>query len=649
MGAPAQTDGSSFGAPSLAVGRIPAGSEVFDIRKDKRVRCRLMAYRLPRICRWRLRLMGRRFADLPIRTKILAGFGLVLLSLIILAFATFLIYRTDKEQSTRDVIRQMNEQTVLKLEDYWQDLNNITKLPLLKERSDESLMNEMEAYNKTRTASPLLGDLVDWYAYKAFSYRDSIQSVFMFNLHGDGHYRVTASSLTRNWNPSEEPWFAEAIRLHGKPVLLSTFVLHDVADVKGGNAKVFSMARALVSLTESKAVGVVLVNNSIEYLANLCRKMLIVPGQRILIIDAGGSTVYDTDEANITLPADRQITDLIGRRTSGNSYARINDVHSLYSFQTSVSTGWRLVNIIPVYELNKNINRMRNVTILMTLLLGVLSLVFVLIISGQIVTPIRKLALLMKQVEKGDFESRIHISGHDEIGELAQGFNNMTREIKILIQEVYSDKIKQKDLELQMLQYQINPHFLYNTLESIHMMAEINHDRETSQMAFALGKLLRYSISSKQEIVTLGEEMQHLELYILLQKNRFDELFRIETDIPPELSSVRVLKLILQPIVENAIYHGLKDRASGGVIRVGACVEEDRLVLRVSDNGKGMSPRQTERLNAYVNDMDDSFTSVGLRNIHKRIRLRYGEPYGLFIESEPEASTTVRVITPLKR
>jgi len=201
---------------------------------------------------------------------------------------------------------------------------------------------------------------------------------------------------------------------------------------------------------------------------------------------------------------------------------------------------------------------------------------------------------------------------------------------------------RQSKLELQMLQSQINPHFIYNTLESISMMATIHDDDTTSEMASNLGSILRYGINKTKEEVTVKEEIDNLEKYIYLQDIRFHSVYRIVIQVDPELYSVDIVKLILQPIVENAIYHGMKDIRSGGEILVrGYQTDKKTMIFEVEDNGSGMSAELTRDLNDYINDRNNLFHSIGLRNVNKRIKIKYGEEYGLTILSEANFTKVV--------
>jgi two-component system, sensor histidine kinase YesM len=180
------------------------------------------------------------------------------------------------------------------------------------------------------------------------------------------------------------------------------------------------------------------------------------------------------------------------------------------------------------------------------------------------------------------------------------------------------------------------------------MMAQINRDRETSNMAFVLGKIMRYSISRSKIKVKLSEEISHINDYVSLQRTRFKDIFRIEINIDKSLYDCIIIKMILQPAIENAIYHGLSDTPSNGFIKISGYRENEDIIFEVADNGKGILPYKVRKLNGYINDLNNSFTSVGLKNVNKRIKLYYGSKYGLNVYSEYGKGTTVKITVPFE-
>ena len=241
---------------------------------------------------------------------------------------------------------------------------------------------------------------------------------------------------------------------------------------------------------------------------------------------------------------------------------------------------------------------------------------------------------MMKMAEDGDFTNHVRLETRDEVGRLANSYNSLIDRINSLIKEVYLERINANELELQMLQSQINPHFLYNTLESISMMATINDDDITADMAASLGSILRYSISDLNLPVSLGDEVNHVKQYFSLQEYRFKNQYRLETDIEPSLLSLQTPKLMLQPIVENAIYHGMSTVRSGGLIRItGERKGRGVYEIRVTDNGAGIPAEKLESLNDYINEKNENFSSIGLRNVNRRIKLFCGENAGVTVSS----------------
>lgn len=603
------------------------------------------SFRIRYLLLWRK--LGKKYISITL--KLFLSFGFIFACMILLSYITFNYYRKDRESTTIAGLTQLNQQAVSKINEYYQNLNSLTKLPLFREQPNDAFFTEYAKFNQTGEKSILLKNYTDWISYKTNDSNLSTHSVIFFNLKGENLSYVNGGVLISNFNPVHEPWFKQAIDNLGKSVTIDTFNIPNTAFSYGKPSYVFSTARAIVNSMDYKVVGIMLVNNNISYLSSLCKKTVTMPKQRIIIIGTDDHIVYDMEESNITKTIDPSIKELINTRTNGTKYSKINGINYLLKYDTSTETGWKVINLIPVDELNKSIDKMRISTVIITTLLILLAFIIIMVISRQIVVPLKKLVVLMKLVEKGDFDVKIEFTNQDEIGQLAKTFNNMAKKINKLVNEVYVDTVKRKELELQMLQYQINPHFLYNTLESIQMMSIINDDNETAKMVYALSKILRYGISKKHEIVTVKEELSNLNDYIMLQKVRFEDIYQISVNVDDSLYELKMIKLILQPIVENAIYHGLQNRSSGGVINIVGYVKDSNIVFEISDNGIGMDANLTIRLNEYINDLNDSFHSIGLKNINKRIKLRYGESYGIYISSEYGNGSTVTVIFPIQK
>jgi len=227
----------------------------------------------------------------------------------------------------------------------------------------------------------------------------------------------------------------------------------------------------------------------------------------------------------------------------------------------------------------------------------------------------------------------------------------MLTKIDALIHDVYIADYRKKDAELTALQAQINPHFIYNTLESIRMTAKINHNEKVAGMVFVLGELLRYSINTKHRIVTVREELEHLQNYMKLQNYRFDDKFILNLDVDESFYDLRIVKLIFQPIVENCLYHALEFVQGKGVVTISCLETDDEISFYIEDKGKGMSEEELEALVLRMNDftvVEDESGSVGLRNVNERIKLFYGDKYGLNISSISGVGTKVTLVLPCR-
>jgi two-component system, sensor histidine kinase YesM len=316
-----------------------------------------------------------------------------------------------------------------------------------------------------------------------------------------------------------------------------------------------------------------------------------------------------------------------------------------------------LINVISLKGLYAEIANTR--TIILT---GIVTLVVILSLFtyGLISLLLKKMYQLrdsMKRVEKGDFVFETEINGNDEISELASHFKSLVRKINILIAEAVNKQAVTKEAELKALKTQIDSHFLYNTLENIKMMAEIEGKYDISDAVTSLGEMMRYNIKWKKDFVILEEELNHIKNYIDIMNLRLDGLLDLRIDIPKEMLEQEVLKMSLQPIIENAVKHGLKPAliSGKGLIEVKARFEDELTIIEIKDNGVGMSEEQCKMLNKKISseqenqtDSLNSSSGIGLKNVNERIVLYYGKQYGLQVSSVEGEFTIVTIKMPCK-
>jgi two-component system sensor histidine kinase YesM len=318
--------------------------------------------------------------------------------------------------------------------------------------------------------------------------------------------------------------------------------------------------------------------------------------------------------------------------------------------QLSEYTQWKTVGVFPLNEIMRQVSTIRYYSLIIAGVTVLVALVVSVFFTGGIARPVIELRSLMKEAEEGNLAVRFEGRQEDEIGHLGKSFNTMIEEIQKLIDMVYREQQSKREAELKSLQEQIKPHFLYNTLDTIQWMAQEHGAQDIVKVVGALTRLFRIGLSRGKEMIRLTDELEHVRSYLIIQKARYEDKFDFSLSAEDGVLCCMVLKLTLQPLVENAIYHGIKERRGHGTIRVEALRRDAMLLLRVSDDGVGMSPRKLEEVRALLtasHPHGEGLAGYGIHNVHERIQLSFGTRYGLSFESASDRGTTVEVLHPL--
>ncbi|MCR8643063.1 sensor histidine kinase [Paenibacillus sp. N1-5-1-14] len=311
------------------------------------------------------------------------------------------------------------------------------------------------------------------------------------------------------------------------------------------------------------------------------------------------------------------------------------------------STHWSIVNEMDYEVITQDISKVFWISIYISVAIVILFFIFSILFFRGILNPVNDLIRKMKDVERGNFDAKIDLKGDGEIRHLGHTFNKMTTEIKVLIAERDLKERQRSQAEIEALQSQINPHFIANTLNSIRLMAMIAKADNIRKMIEAFTKLLSNSFGKGGTLGSAQQEMESLNNYIYIMKVRYGEQFDVQYDIDDQIQSNLMLKMLLQPIVENAILHGVNQVEHKGIITVRGYIADNRLCFEVRDNGVGMTEEQLEQLLSRGNRMKYGFNSIGMRNVDQRIKLNYGQQYGLEVESVVDQYTHVRMILPI--
>jgi two-component system sensor histidine kinase YesM len=362
-----------------------------------------------------------------------------------------------------------------------------------------------------------------------------------------------------------------------------------------------------------------------------------------------------------TLQSLKESVDQMGDKTAHNSTATENEaVLENIRFATSVME--EVVQNYVLYEVNRTEGQyqlMREGYVrwqIFSILLIFSAVGFAVVaawgLSRSIYTPIKKLHDVTTTITKNDLQALMTSDNVDEITELGMSFNIMIGKIKELLDSKIKEQENLKKAELRALQAQINPHFLYNTLDTIIWMAESKKTDQVVKIVSALSNFFRISLSKGMDWITIGEEVERIRSYLTIQQMRYQDILDFKIEVDEDVSENTILKLILQPLVENALYHGIKNKRQGGTISVRARRKnQDEVLLEVEDNGIGFTPEKLAQLRAELEDDSGDIkleSGFGIGNVNKRIRLYYGKPYGLTVESEYTTGTCVTLVIPAK-
>jgi two-component system sensor histidine kinase YesM len=310
--------------------------------------------------------------------------------------------------------------------------------------------------------------------------------------------------------------------------------------------------------------------------------------------------------------------------------------------------GW-IVGVFPCATLLGEMVTVRNILLLMTITLGILAVFLSYVITNNITKPLYRLEMAMKKVQAGDFSIQVSESGNRDLLNLIRSYNVMSSEIQALMNRIVVQERETVKAELIALQSQVNPHFLYNTLDTIRGIAYSQDSKIIADITNSLASLFRYGTCNADRLVPLREEIEYFNHYVRIQKYRFADRFKLRFEIEKETLSVPILRFILQPLVENSFKHGIESKAQGGRIYLRVKKTSNEIIIRIEDNGAGISPERLEILRRDLKNGNESKNNgIGLVNVNNRIRLYYGEPYGVSVDSICGKGTTVEVRLPLK-
>ncbi|MNJ36578.1 Sensor histidine kinase YpdA [compost metagenome] len=579
---------------------------------------------------------------------ILINSVLIVIPLGALGVYAFSSFRETMEVNVGESQLQTLKQITLNIDTYMEELNRMSLMPYQYQDILDYLASERKP-GDTLTLEEI--SLLNNFVSKVFlNGRIDIMGVSLYGSKGASYVVLPESQYVTTYKLDEDAdWLKEAHGQFGQPTFLTT---HELKLTSGSVYEVFSIVRELRSFDSGQTLGYIVLDVDPAVVGQILAQVQLGRKESLYITNAKGDLVIRKGSA---LQGPDSVEQNAGNvdtpfRGEGVTHLEIDGERMLVSYVTSELTQWTTVGAVPVSEMMQDSLKVRNSIMIMGIICVGLAMLFSVFTAYRITLPIRKLSRLMKKVEQGKLEVEFPVNQWDEVGQLGKAFNKMVSRLSELGYLLYETEIREKDAQIAALQSKINPHFLYNTLGSISMYAELEGNREITTMTNNLSRILRYSLNAHQSGVILKDEIEHIRSYMAIQKLRYDDRLHFTLNIEEAAMTCSVIPLMIQPIVENSFKHGLDKGVGKGRISLTGGIQDGLLRLSVEDDGIGLTTAQLERIRhqlAYSRDLGGE-TGNGLLNVHRRLVLCYGERYGLSIESMPYQGVRVTLTVPVQ-
>lgn len=567
-------------------------------------------------------------------TLMLVVSGISLVTMLLMGIIMYMRFSTLSRQETIESSRKLMEQTGETMEDYLVNMRQISDAVYYNVVKENDFHDAREEIQKGMNL-----------LYEAN--RDKLRTIAIYN--SDGSLMAAEPVATQKEDPdvTRQEWYQSAMEEMENIHFSTPHIQNLFEDSTFRYYWVISSSR-VVELTENRdsQMGVLLVDMDFSSISRMMNQINEVGnGQYYYLCNSDGDIIYH--------PRQIQISDGISRENSIKAASYKDGVYD-ETFEgtqrkvivnTISYTGWKLVGVIPYSIFTHEMLNIRYFIAMVTLLMAMMLTIINRVVAERISRPIRKLNHSVMEYEAGK-KPEIYIGGSWEIRHLGYSIQSSYEKSEKLMQEIVCEQNERRKSELDALQSQINPHFLYNALDSITWMIEGERNDEAAFMISQLAKLFCISLSKGHTIISVKDELQHAQSYMNIQRVRYKDAFSVTFDVEPELEKYCAVKLTLQPILENAINYGVDPMDDCGEIRVCVRKEGELLVLSVEDNGIGMSEEEVELLLTDNNRVPKHGSGVGLINIHNRLQILFGKEYGLVIESEPDEGTKVSIQIP---
>lgn len=556
------------------------------------------------------------------------------LTMLLMGVLMYMRFSMLSRQETIESSRKLMEQTGESMEDYLVNMRQISDAVYY------NVVKENDFYDKREEIQKGMNLLYE-------ANRDKLRTIALYNRDGSLVAAEPVASQKEDPDVTRQEWYQKAVdkmeNIH--------FSIPHIQNLFDDNSFryywVISSSRA-VELTENRnsQTGVLLVDMDFSSISRMMKQINEVSnGQYYYLCDNNGQIIYHPRQIQISDGICRENSSVAAAYKDGVYDEEFEDVQRKVIVNTISYTGWKLVGVIPYSLFSHEMINIRYFIGMVILLMAMMLIIINRVVTQRISRPILKLNHSVMEYEAGK-KPEIYIGGSSEIRHLGYSIQSSYEKSEELMQEIVWEQNERRKSELDALQSQINPHFLYNALDSITWMIEGERNDEAAFMISQLAKLFRISLSQGHTIISVRDELQHAKSYMNIQRIRYKDAFSVTFDVAPELEEYCAVKLTLQPILENSINYGVDPMDDCGEIFIRVKKEEDLLVLSVEDNGIGMSEEEVSLLLTDSNRKRKHGSGVGLVNINNRLQILFGKEYGLFIESEPDEGTKVSIRIP---
>lgn len=571
--------------------------------------------------------MDEKRGFISIRKKMMVVFAvLITVTGIGIASLFAIVFRYGYSSLSQIYLNDINEQTTNNLENNIQKIEDINVQILSSQviQSQLKIVNEkcLDSYDLAQCRQKIERELSNWALYASY-----VVSVSVISREGiEFAVKKIETGGTQFGFTEDEIYEANGSSLWG---------------ITGEKNRI-CVAKAILDFDTMKPAGYINIVYENSYLSDILADNSSKYSGASYVVNTHGRIMVANKEGYVGENFPVKLSDLRASNTS--RYDMFSSTQAFYFVGNEMPNGWSLVQTVSVKEFNKEMNHQIVLAAGIVLLVLGISLGFVWYVTSRIAYPAKELMESMKTLAKDNEYPRVKIVSNDEIGMIGLEYNKMAENIETLIEKVYKMELTQKQAKLEFLQMQINPHFLYNALDTISWMALAKGNMDVSEMTIALAELLRATIK-KESFITLREEMNTVKDYLLIQQERFGDKISAEYFVEEDAYSCMVPNFILQPVIENAIIHGLEPKIEKGKLSINISIQDEFLTFLVEDNGVGMD--ETEILDLYKKCRENNTKqSIGLKNVYRRLLLCYGESSMLKIESNKEQGTRISFLIP---